>query len=355
MVIKEIGSEFDWQSNEPFQTERQTNRFDCENIFYFRSGRDALKAIARACTPKTTTVLLPALSCESMVSPFLMNGYDVLFYKLNPDYTIDQKDLESKMQKGCLFLYMAYFGIEPINSQTLKAIKERFSAVLIEDRTQNALHEIQQPVVADFIVISVRKWLAIPDGGFLVSQEPIEIGAEKEGFFAATRERAMKLKSEYLKKGDQNKKEQFRSLLNQANDVLDQSEKAFAMAADSRSKIRAIDFERILKDRQNNVHILKQGLYALAYQGKISFITNQPELSTLYFPILVNNRDFVQGELAKAGIYCPVIWPVPKLAKGICSVADMTADNMLALPCDQRYGESEMKFIIEKLNEIINV
>lgn len=353
MGIGEIGSEFDWLSNAPYQRSQENDYFEYDCVLKFRSGRDALKAIAIECKERSV-VLMPALCCESMVSPFLMNGYEVVFYKLNPDYTIDLRDLESKMQKGCLLLYMAYFGIEPINSYALKTLKQKFDAVLIEDRTQNALHKISLPLVADFVVISIRKWLAIADGGILISKNPIKLKAQKEDFFATVRERAMKMKSQYLITGDQDIKQQFRSELDKANQVLDQSPNAFGVSVDSESLLKQIDFAKVLTARQNNVNTLKQGLTPLAYQGKISFITNLPEQSTLYFPVLLNERDKVQSQLAKRGIYCPVIWPVPEQAKEVCSVADMTEEKMLAIPCDQRYDKNDMEFIIKQLVEAID-
>ncbi len=354
MKIKEFGSEFDWQSNAPYLRAQEKDCFEYDNVLKFRSGRDALKAVARECKDKTQTVLLPALCCESMVSPFLMNGYKVVFYKVNPDYTADQNDLESKMEQGCVLLYMAYFGIQPIEEGVLKLLKERYNAILLEDRTQNALHKIPQPNVADFIVISIRKWIAIPDGGILISKERIQKRAEKDEFFATVRQSAMKLKSQYLLTGDQRKKDEFREQLNQANHALDKSEMAFDVYGESEKLLAQLDFDKILKDRQKNVIILKHGLMPLAYQGKISFITNQPELSTLYFPIIISDRDRVQGELAKKGIYCPVIWPVPEQAKGVCAVAEKTAEKMLAIPCDQRYGEQDMKFIVEQVIKTID-
>ena len=354
MKVKEIGSEFDWLSNQPYLSSQEKDYFEYGNVYKLRSGRDALKMVARECAKKTSTVLMPALCCESMVLPFLTNGYNVVFYKINPDYTVDVADLESKMQKGCLLLYMAYFGVRPMLDSQLESIKERFDATLIDDRTQNALHKIELPLVADFVVISIRKWLAIADGGILICKKPVLERCKSESFFATSRQSAMQLKSEYLQDGDQAKKQKFREQLNDANLQLDKSELPFAISADSEKLLKKIDFEKILTDRKNNVSILKQGLTPLAYQGKISFITNLPEQSTLYFPILLNDRDRVQSQLARQGVYCPVIWPVPQQAKGVCAVADMTEEKMLALPCDQRYSKGDMNFIIEQLVKAIN-
>lgn len=52
-------------------------------------------------------------------------------------------------------------------------------------------------------------------------------------------------------------------------------------------------------------------------------------------------------------IYCPVIWPIPQEAKNVCAVSEYTAENMLALPCDQRYDAKDMKYIAKTLIELL--
>ena len=70
----------------------------------YRSGGVALKAFARL--GGRTKVLLPALCCESMVLPFEQNGYTVEFYKLCEDLRADEDDVISKLELGCVLLYM---------------------------------------------------------------------------------------------------------------------------------------------------------------------------------------------------------------------------------------------------------
>ena len=88
-------------------------------------------------------------------------------------------------------------------------------------------------------------------------------------------------------------------------------------------------------------------------QNKLAYITHKIEESTLYFPILVKHRDALQKKLAERNIYCPVIWPVPQEAQGICDVAEYTAEYMLALPCDQRYSVEDMVYIAKELTLLL--
>ena len=83
----EYGSEFDWKSNDALMS-GVPQSFVQDDWQLYRSGRDAMKAAARIIGGRR--VLLPALCCESMILPFAANGYDVDFYRLNPDLTGDE-------------------------------------------------------------------------------------------------------------------------------------------------------------------------------------------------------------------------------------------------------------------------
>jgi hypothetical protein len=85
-------------------------------------------------------------------------------------------------------------------------------------------------------------------------------------------------------------------------------------------------------------------------------LTDKPQKSTLYYPIMLPNketRDLVQQLAAKREVYCPVIWPVPEEAKVVCRTAKRVADCMLGIPCDQRYNVQDMKVVAGTLANVI--
>lgn len=351
MRIKEFGSEFDWDSNIAFLKSPAEYISDV-NLQKFRSGRDALKAIALFYHHRTKKVLLPALCCESMVTPFLMSGYEVVFYKINSNYTADVDDIEKKLEKGCVFLYMSYFGIDAIDSSYIRSWKRNFEIISIEDRTQNILIE-PKGFLPDITISSIRKWLALPDGALLWANENYVCNAIIDNKFSDIRERAMRVKSSYLSEGVESLKDTYLSMFQSANRMLDESLNIFSISRKSEMILRQIDFNKIFNQREQNVKILKQNLEIAKEKKLLAFITEKPEKSTLYFPILVEKRDEVQKLLAKEKVYCPVIWPLPHGAKRICNVADYTAKHMLAIPCDQRYSVEDMAFISEKLIKVL--
>lgn len=346
-LVREFGSEYDWLANQDFLRPEGSLFADAKK---YRSGRDALKAVAKEMAGTYETVLLPALCCESMVSPFTLYGIKPKFYRLTENYKADLKDLEGKLDDNAILLYGSYFGIDPLSPDDLCRLREQFpKALFLEDRTQDIIVSKKVGFTPDVTIASIRKWTAIGDGGLLWSKKYDFAPGVTDSRFAELRKTAMEQKSQYLENGDAALKDSYRHLLGQANELLDGDKTVYAMTEDSQSLLARLDLEKILSLRQENAKVLLERL-----EGKVSLITKNPENSTLYFPILVENQGAVQSALAQKGIYCPVIWPVPEEAKGVCNLAHYTASHMLGVPCDHRYTPTDMEFIADEIVRILN-
>lgn len=350
--VYEFGSEFDWESNNKYINNSDENHF-FQGADFFRSGRDALRAIALKYKNKYKRVLLPALCCESMVFPFKATGYELFFYKLNSDLSSDTNDILLKMNHSTIFLYMNYFGINSIQDEDLFYIQERFgNSIFIEDRTHDILAKRGKVYNPDYTICSIRKWISIPDGGILWSSKNLNsLPKVKDTYFSDIRLSAMKDKSIYLKTRNNIIKEKFRKELTDANQYLDVNEIVADMSKKSYEIIKNINFEKIYNQRKiNAISLYKQ----IANIKEVSNLTTTNSLlSTIYHPVLVEKRDEMQNKLAKENIYCPVIWPLPRQAIGICKISDYISNHMLALPCDHRYSINDMEFICKKLVKVL--
>ena len=348
--MTEYGSIFDWNANRGF--ERPDAGFVQADWQLCRSGRDAMKALARWAGRRR--VLLPALCCESMIVPFALNGYETLFYRLNEDLTADTADLAEKLRDGDLLLYMSYFGIRPFSDAFLRQLRgSGRDILLVEDRTHDVI--VPRPAERfrpDATVASLRKWAALPEGGMLrlAGEAPMGI---PEGAFGEACRAAMEKKSRYLESGDPALKREFLEQYRTAEHWLDTSAEPAAMGEESRELLRKLDAGAVYEARRENVRALTQRLSLLAEEGRLRFLSPNPESSTLYLPLLLDRRGEVQRAMAEKGVYCPVIWPEPPQAAGICPNAHYTVEHMLALPCDQRYDTGNMAFIADCLTEIV--
>lgn len=341
--MREYGSEHHWQSRAEYETGR--GQLNLEGWQLYRSGRDALKQVARLNPGKK--VLLPALCCESMILPFTANGCKVEFYKLTEQLKGDSADALSKADGNTVLLYMTYFDIQPFEAEFLARLRDR-GVFLLEDRTQDIIVPRAQAIEPDATIASARKWAALPEGGLLKTGLTVP-KARTDERFATLRRAAMEEKGQYLESGEPELKEDFLSKLHQADELLDESGEPIAMSESSRAELIKLDFEKVLSKRRANVKALERELAGL----NIKTLTHGERTAGLYYPILVENRNDVQRALAQKSIYCPAIWPVPEEALGVCQNAERTAEHILAIPCDQRYSENDMVHIAQAIKEVI--
>jgi dTDP-4-amino-4,6-dideoxygalactose transaminase len=351
-MIREYGSEFDLDSNNEYYI-IEKKEFIFKDAELFRSGRDALRAVAQKHRNKCKRVVLPALCCESMVQPFQFYKYNVLFYKLNSEMSASIDDILHKLRQHDIFIYMNYFGIQSIKDEILQSIRENFpKLIMIEDKTHDILSINSNEFIPNYTVCSIRKWLAIPDGGLLYSNKMENKFVKKmDDRFADIRQAAIANKSEYLKYGDNNIKELFRDQFHIANMLLNLSTDIVGISSNSYEILKEINFSKMAHRRENNYDLLMKKLTEFPYINSI--LSNTTRKANIYFPILVENRDYVQSELAQNNIYCPVIWPLPHKAVKVCKTCDYISSHIIALPCDQRYDECDMLYIIETLKSIL--
>lgn len=353
--VFEIGSEYDWNSTKPYLERKKNEHFHVDDIHTFkflRSGRDALRYIAKAYRHEKKVVLMPALCCSCMPDPFEDEGYEVIYYKLKDNFEVCVEDVLSKIKSDSIFLFMNYFAIPSLSKPDREAIiKSHRGIVTIEDITHDFLKRKMENCEADITICSIRKWLAVPDGGLLFSRSQLsQIGMKRDSYFADKRVSAMKKKNIYLESGLSKEKNIFRMELSESNNYIDAVKNIAKISDASIEILEHVNFTYMYKDRLKNSRLLFEKICNVK---KIEVLESQAVDSTLYFPILVDNQKKVQEKLAQKGVYAPVIWPLPKQAEGICKIADKVSAHMLGIPCDHRYSKEEMLKVAEIICEVV--
>ncbi len=345
----EYGSEFDWNANRPFLTGGEIPA----DWQLFRSGRDALKAFARIAHRRR--VLLPALCCESMFLPFAQNGYEIAFYRLQPDLQADTGDLLEKLRDGDVLFYMRYFGVSAFPDAFLEQLRTRRDVLLLEDRTHDILTPRENGAFQpDAEAASLRKWAALPEGGMLRTALG-RAAVRGEDTYGTLRLAAMEEKSRYLAGNDASQSAAYLDKLKQAERLLDIDGEPRGMQPRFAELVRKLDFPAVHAARIRNLRRLQLRLTPLLENGKIRLLVPEPEKSGLYLPILIKERDSVHRQLLSRRIFCPAaIWPEPRPAAGVCPVSHSVTEHMLSVLCDQRYSEADMDYIADNLIEIMS-
>lgn len=349
-MVREYGSNFEYEVDIGYLPEDRVENYN--NVAFLSNGRECLYAIGKA-HQKNHTVLMPALCCPSMVQPFRQLGRDIQYYGLNDDLTIDMECLEGKLSDNSILLVMHYYGRTSYNRDALQSLISTYSNVIvIQDCTQNCFSKELYDSTGDYYIGSLRKWMGIPDGAFVVSRKGGFISSESDPD-AVEIDRisdAMQKKALYLRNGDAALKQSFRKTFAEHMQLLKGQIAPHRMSEISGRILKSLDTERLCEKRRNNYNRL---LFALSNEFPCITKYCVDQSCPLCLPIVVSERDDVQRELARRGIYTQVLWPMPDDSKGICTVSDFFSGHMLAVPSDQRYSESDMDYICQNLIEVL--
>lgn len=353
--VKEYGYEYDASHDDVIWVKscHRTTDMKLWGALALQSGRDALKVVAREYQP--TIALLPALSCDSMTLPFTLHGHEVRYYRLKDDYSIDFEHLKTLIPDGIenvLFLYMDYFGRKAASVKDLMDLRNAYpSLVFIEDKTHVFLHSGSSPFMPDYTVVSLRKWLAIPDGGIVWCHRKLHNHDFLDSTeFSERRLEAQCMRHKYLQTNEIELKPLFRRIFSNVSDIMDNNPEPCRMSAYSYELICKTNWKKIETIRESNSSCL---ISCFKHCEKIRLLQSQPKISDLYVPILVDNRDEIQKNLSEQGIYTTLIWPLSEEQKQVCRIARQTEEQMLAVPCDQRYDLDDMKYIAENIIHVV--
>lgn len=349
--MKEIGSCFEEIENNSFNNILEEN----SRLLLFRAARDTLFQIGLIAKKRNIEkVFLPSYCCTSMIMPFQKLGFSIHFYRITRNLEIDYDFFISTVKDDSVVIVMNYFGRKAYCDYS--SLFSQFNNVItVQDCTQHIFDYGLYDDQFDYQIGSIRKWLPIPDGAFLkinCSLDNINVeyaGQDKE--FVDISVQILKEKKQYLEHNDMSLKKSFRGKYEVARVMLSNRIGLYSISDVSRKIIENdLDFKKICEDRDNNYFYLASK-FDNAYPEQSAY--HKKHKAPLCFPIFIENRDIVQQELAKEGIYCQVIWPICEEASWISEDSSWLSSHILAIPIDQRYTVSDMNYIYNNLRDKI--
>lgn len=341
----ELGSEFNLSPNALCKTEN--------NLFYylrdyktqwFDYGRSAIRHIP---IQKEKTVLLPEFICESVTNCFPKEH--ISFYRIDDQFLIDVDDLVSKVNEdtGCIYL-AHYFGfLQEANSlKIIRQLADRYQITVIEDTTQSLFSP--HALCGDYALASVRKWMPLPMGGVLYSsrKELPDCGMYRQNC-DNSRVYGMILKDMFLKMGyDTNEK--YREIFENAEQMADTAGEVRLISDFARFAVGCVDIAELVSKRKANAARLEKGLREFGISMIRQFSENECPLA---LPLRINNRDNFRRYLIQNRIYCAVHWPFDGLIPEERPNGQYNSKTLISMPIDQRYGETEIDYMIEVIRK----
>lgn len=351
----EIGSEF-WLDYIP----TEFNNDIPEWLFKFgvtvltSSGRGAISLLLKEVQPKFKTVLIPAYTCGSIISPFIAQGYTCYFYDINEDLTPNLESIITRRNVG-IFLHMGYFGF-PTNNGLLDIVKQfkTKSTIIVEDITHTLFSDYKRFEENDYYVASIRKWVGLPSGGFLASpNRTIKSTLQHNEVFANIRREALLIKARYISGSDETLKSKYLDLFAKGEAFIDSDLAPYHIDHLSKLIIGILAANELKEIRKANFKILSEGLKRVNYIDLV--FTGLPEnVCPMFYPIYINkNRSVIKQKLIEQNIYCPIHWPMPdQIEFKSFENATKIYNTILSIPCDQRYGKEDMERVVSVLKRL---
>lgn len=363
-MSKEIGSDFEISSELLDSEYSMDNAIEllcgkCSGVQFLSSGRSAIRLVLEEISARNPqvkkTALLPSYTCRTVIDPFISYGYTVFFYPIDCKFNVDLDEfrkllIELKIQ---VVLIHRYFGFDTLHGfENLVAEFKNKGIIFIEDKT-HSLYSDFISLGTDYTVASLRKWAALPDGGYATCADgkfqnrPTSYDID----FELLKTNAAITKYRYLYDGLGNK-ESFLTLFRQAEERLASQSEYYHISPTSIRIQQNLNLQEMKTRRRSNYSYLYAGLKSIT---DIRIV--MPQLSKnevpLYFVISYEGRDILQQYLKEHDIYAPIIWPNPGCFPGLCTNSAYLYDTVLCVPIDQRYTVNDMTIIAQRISNFM--
>ena len=320
------------------------------------SGRTAIDCICRdmQLSGIAGCVYMPAYCCSSMIAPFIRNGFSIKFYDVGFDGGKLTYNLADDREIDILYLNN-YFGFRTFIDIEWIRRKQKEGTVIIYDKTHSLfLRNDPYMEVADYILCSLRKWLAVASGAILYKRscDLIDFGLRECGY-VQTKFSAQVLKARYLSGEESVSKEMFYPAFSDFSHHLEEDYAGYRMDEKSIALLKSANFTEIISRRRENARML----YAeLRYVGWLKFLFSEidNDVTPLFVPVIVKTqelRDELKKQLISRQIYCPVHWPRNSMTSPQMEV-NKIFEREISLICDQRYTPGQLERMVQTIKNL---
>lgn len=304
-----------------FELELRKGDFPHSDGILVNSGSHALQFIVRQLGIRQ--IFIPAYTCS--VVPAALRAVDCtpIEYDIAPDLR-PARDFPS----DAFILYNNYFGVCDIQVQELAASY----ANLIVD---NAQAFYANPCGAASFY-SPRKFFGVPDGGIACFRAGTPIVPTDAIPSSVSFSRCTHL----LKRIDLGAQAAYPDFRNN-DDYIVKSSMAM-MSPLTRAILENVDYDYVAERRRNNFNMLHS---RLAVTNLLQLELGNVSIPLVY-PYLVKDGCKLKQSLIENDIFCPTYWP--NLETDSQTVANL-ASSLVCVPIDQRYGVSEMNYVLNRI------
>lgn len=317
-VMKEIGGYFGF--------EKLISKEYYSDLIPLNTARNALAYLIKS--RKIKKLYIPYFLCDSVFNVCKREKCDYEYYHIDENFMpVFDKELGEYE-----YLYVVnYYG--RVSNEKVEVIKKQYANIIFD----NVQAFFQKPVKDIDTIYSCRKFFGVPDGAYLSTNtklDDIKIDISKDrmkhilGRFEGTA-------SDYYS--------DFKS-----NDHSFAELELRYMSELTHNILGAIDYRNVMKKRDENYAYLANKL------DNINSLKSVHPNGPYMYPFYCENGMEVKKKLAEKKVFVATLWPnvLDTVESGMLEYN--YSANILPLPCDQRYDENDMSYIIKTLFEILS-
>lgn len=296
---------------------------DCyhSNAIALNTGRNAIRLFIR--NTKFKKILIPYFTCDAVYNALLKENIEIQFYHI--DENLLPVDLPTKVNGDILIIYNHYWGI---NGQNVEYMIEKYKGNILIDAAQAFFFIPPEEIPS---INSARKFIGVPDGAYLYGCN-YSLTLEE-----GTSNRRMNHLLERYELGAQVAYKTFQYNEKALDDV-----GIKRMSKLTQGILGIADYQKIKGTRLENFQLLHKKLKDIN-KLDIGRLISKDDIP-LSYPLWSNKG--LKQKLIKHKIFVPTYWPN---VKEWCQnkLENDFAENIINLPCDQRYDKLDMEHIIE--------
>ena len=298
------------------------NNFLYPDAKCYQSARAAFLALLRSVKPKR--IWMPHYICDSMLAPVHAAGVELCHYAIDENFVIAQP---INLHKQDILLYVNYFGI---CDQQVEQVLKKFNPSQVVIDCSQAFYAKPKECLAT--IYSPRKFFGLPDGGLLLTEQPIPLPQDQ----------------------DQGSEKRMEHLIRRLASVPEAGYAAFQKAEESLSDMEPHNMSQLTKKLLESVDV---ATVKIARNRNFQYLRNALDQSNK-----INFSDFIDGPLCypyfiektiakeifvKERVFIATYWPDVLSRVDENSAEAKIVTQCIPIPCDQRYDENVLDRILK--------
>lgn len=308
-----------------FGLEKLINNEYHKGLIRLNTATNALLYLLKA--KGTKKVYIPYYLCNSVSEKLIKNEFEIEYYRIDSGF----KPIISKVMDENEVLYIVnYFG--QITNEEISLLKKKYRHIVMD----NTHAFFQKPIFDVDTIYSCRKFFGVSDGAYLYTEKQVKDELEVDV--------SMDRMEHILGRFEGNASDYY-SEFQKVDNIL-QDLPIRLMSNLTHNLLGAIDYESVRQIRNENFEFLKKEF------EEINLIQVDIPDGAFAYPFYIENGIKIRRELAKKNLYIPTLWNNILKNTEEKSLEYRYSANILPIPCDQRYGVSDMEYITNLIKEV---